>query len=48
LPSIVLGSAALGLLAALGLALAGRTVTSGTWIPFGMCVALAFWLVWLP
>jgi leader peptidase (prepilin peptidase)/N-methyltransferase len=48
LPSVVLGSAALGLLAALGAALAGRTLTSRTWIPFGTCIALAFWLVWLP
>ena len=47
LPFVVLGSALLGLLAALGLALAGRTVTSTTRIPFGPCIALAFWLVWL-
>jgi leader peptidase (prepilin peptidase)/N-methyltransferase len=36
-----------GLLAALGLALSGRSVTSTTRIPFGPCIALAFWLVWL-
>jgi leader peptidase (prepilin peptidase)/N-methyltransferase len=42
----VLASALIGLLAALGLALAGRTVTSTTRIPFGPCIALAFWLVW--
>jgi leader peptidase (prepilin peptidase)/N-methyltransferase len=47
LPLIVLGSALAGLLAALGLALAGRTVTSTTRIPFGPCIALAFWLVWV-
>ena len=47
LPLVVLGSALLGLLAALGLALAGRTVTSTTRIPFGPCIALAFWLIWL-
>jgi leader peptidase (prepilin peptidase)/N-methyltransferase len=47
LPVIVLGSALIGLLAALGLALAGRTVTSTTRIPFGPSIALAFWLVWL-
>lgn len=47
LPFVVLGSALLGLLAALGLALAGRTVTSTTQIPFGPCIALAFWLIWL-
>ena len=34
-------------LAAVGLALAGRTVTSTTRIPFGPCIALAFWLIWL-
>jgi leader peptidase (prepilin peptidase)/N-methyltransferase len=47
LPLVVLGSAVLGLLAALGLALAGRTMTSTTRIPFGPCITLAFWLVWL-
>ena len=47
LPFIVLGSAVLGLLAALGLALAGRGMTSRTPIPFGPCIALAFWLAWL-
>ena len=47
LPFIVLGSALLGLLAALALALSGRTVTSTTRIPFGPCIALAFWLAWL-
>jgi leader peptidase (prepilin peptidase) / N-methyltransferase len=47
LPFVVLGSALLGLLAALGLALTGRSVTSTTRIPFGPCIAIAFWLVWL-
>jgi leader peptidase (prepilin peptidase)/N-methyltransferase len=47
LPLVVLGSALIGLLAALGLALAGRTVTSTTRIPFGPCIALAFWVNWL-
>jgi leader peptidase (prepilin peptidase)/N-methyltransferase len=47
LPLIIFGSALLGLLAALGLALAGRNVTSTTRIPFGPCLALAFWLVWM-
>ncbi len=46
LPLIVLCSALIGLLAALGLALAGRSVTSTTRIPFGPCISLAFWLVW--
>jgi leader peptidase (prepilin peptidase) / N-methyltransferase len=45
LPLVVLGSALLGLLAALGLALMGRSMTSTTRIPFGPCIALAFWLV---
>lgn len=47
LPFVVLGSALLGLLAALGLALAGRSMTSTTRIPFGPCIALAFWLMWM-
>jgi leader peptidase (prepilin peptidase)/N-methyltransferase len=47
LPFVVFASAALGLLAALGLALAGRTITSRTHIPFGPCIALAFWLAWM-
>jgi len=47
LPFVVLASALLGLLAALGLALAGRPMTSRTQIPFGPCIALAFWLAWL-
>jgi leader peptidase (prepilin peptidase)/N-methyltransferase len=46
-PMVVLVSALLGLLAALALALTGRTVTSTTQIPFGPCIALAFWLVWI-
>jgi leader peptidase (prepilin peptidase)/N-methyltransferase len=47
LPFVVVISAALGLLAALGLALAGRNMTSRTQIPFGPCIALAFWLAWM-
>jgi leader peptidase (prepilin peptidase)/N-methyltransferase len=47
LPFVVVASAVLGLLAALGLALAGRNVTSRTQIPFGPCIALAFWLAWM-
>jgi leader peptidase (prepilin peptidase)/N-methyltransferase len=47
LPFVVLGSAIFGLLAALGLAIATRAVTSRTPIPFGPCIALAFWLAWL-
>jgi leader peptidase (prepilin peptidase)/N-methyltransferase len=47
LPFVVLGSAVIGLLVALGLAITGRGMTSRTQIPFGPCIALAFWLVWL-
>jgi leader peptidase (prepilin peptidase)/N-methyltransferase len=47
LPLVVLGSALAGLLAALGLALAGRTMTLTTRIPFGPCIGAAFWLVWM-
>jgi leader peptidase (prepilin peptidase)/N-methyltransferase len=47
LPYIVLGSAGVGLLLAAGLAVAGRTVTARTAIPFGPCIALVFWLAWL-
>jgi leader peptidase (prepilin peptidase)/N-methyltransferase len=47
LPFVVLGSALLCLLAALGLALAGRDMTSRTPIPFGPWIALAFWVAWL-
>jgi leader peptidase (prepilin peptidase)/N-methyltransferase len=47
LPFVIFLSAVAGLLAALGLALSGRSVTSTTRIPFGPCIALAFWLVWL-
>lgn len=47
LPVVVFGSAVTGLLAALALALRGQSVTSTTRIPFGPCIALTFWLVWL-
>lgn len=47
LPFVILGSALAGLLAALGLALTGRSVTSRTPIPFGPGIAAAFWLAWL-
>jgi leader peptidase (prepilin peptidase)/N-methyltransferase len=47
LPFVVLTSAVIGLLVALGLVLTGRGMTSRTQIPFGPCIALAFWLVWL-
>jgi leader peptidase (prepilin peptidase)/N-methyltransferase len=44
---VILVSALLGLLAALGLAIGRGNITSRTQIPFGPCIALAFWLVWL-
>ena len=47
LPVLLLVSAMVGLLAALGLLLTGKTVTSATRIPFGSCIALAFWFMWL-
>jgi leader peptidase (prepilin peptidase)/N-methyltransferase len=47
LPFVVVISALLGLLAALGLALTGRNMTSTTQIPFGPCIVLAFWLAWM-
>ncbi len=47
LPFVILGSAVFGLLAAMGLVLTGRGVTARTQIPFGPCIALAFWLAWL-
>jgi leader peptidase (prepilin peptidase)/N-methyltransferase len=47
LPFVLLVSAILGLIAALGLALMGRDMTSRTQIPFGPCIALAFWLAWM-
>ena len=47
LPLVVLGSAVAGLFIALGLALVGRAMTSRTQIPFGPCIALAFWVAWL-
>jgi leader peptidase (prepilin peptidase)/N-methyltransferase len=47
LPFIVLGSALVGLVVALGLAVSGRVMTRRTQLPFGPCIALTFWLVWL-
>jgi leader peptidase (prepilin peptidase)/N-methyltransferase len=47
LPAVLLGSALTGLALAAGLRLVGQRVTRETRIPFGPCIALAFWLVWL-
>jgi leader peptidase (prepilin peptidase) / N-methyltransferase len=47
LPTVVLLAACLGLAAAGILALRGRRITGVTAIPFGPCLALSGWLVWL-
>jgi leader peptidase (prepilin peptidase)/N-methyltransferase len=47
LPLVVLLAALLGLATAGVLALFGRTVRATTALPFGPCLALASWLVWL-
>ena len=47
LPLVILCSAILGLLLTLALAVFVRPMTSTTRIPFGPCIAVAFWLGWL-
>jgi leader peptidase (prepilin peptidase)/N-methyltransferase len=47
LPFTLLLAACLGPLAAGGATLAGKRITATTPIPFGACLALAAWLVWL-
>jgi leader peptidase (prepilin peptidase)/N-methyltransferase len=47
LPSVLFGGAAAALLAAAGLAFAGREMRRETALPFGPFLALATWLVWL-
>jgi leader peptidase (prepilin peptidase)/N-methyltransferase len=47
LPFVILCSAVVGLLAAIAPAIIGRRVTLTTRLPFGPCIALAFWLAWL-
>jgi leader peptidase (prepilin peptidase)/N-methyltransferase len=47
LPYVVLLAALLGLGAATCLALIGRSMRADTALPFGPCLALAFWLLWL-
>ncbi len=47
LPAVVFVAASLGLAAAGILALRGRRITGVTAIPFGPCLALSGWLVWL-
>jgi leader peptidase (prepilin peptidase)/N-methyltransferase len=47
LGQIVLVAASAGLVLTLGLRVAGRRVAAATEIPFGPCLALGIWLVWL-
>ena len=47
LPSVVLGAAVLGLIAAGAMAVAGHTLRRDSALPFGPFLALATWLVWL-
>ena len=47
LPVVLLLAALVGLGAAACLALAGRRLRADTALPFGPCLALAFWLIWL-
>lgn len=47
LPSAILLGAVFGLVTALALRLAGRSVGRVTELPFGPGLAVAFWLVWL-
>lgn len=47
LPFIVLASAVIGLLVALAGAIRTRALHARTQIPFGPCIAAAFWLTWL-
>jgi leader peptidase (prepilin peptidase)/N-methyltransferase len=47
LPYVLLLAALLGLAMAACLALRGRRLHAGTALPFGPCLALAFWLIWM-
>lgn len=47
LPMVLFLAACLGLLAAAGMRLSGRRVSAATAIPFGPCLALSGWLLWL-
>ncbi|HVY17111.1 MAG TPA: A24 family peptidase [Rhodopila sp.] len=47
LPMVLFVGACLGLLAAIALRLSGREVSAATAIPFGPCLALSGWLLWL-
>jgi prepilin signal peptidase PulO-like enzyme (type II secretory pathway) len=43
----VLLAALLGIALAVALALSGRNMRVDTALPFGPCLAIAFWLLWL-
>lgn len=47
LPLLVLLSAVLGIVMAGGQAIAGRRMTATSALPFGTCLAAAFWVLWL-
>jgi leader peptidase (prepilin peptidase)/N-methyltransferase len=47
LPLVVLLAALLGIALAVALALSGRNMRVDTALPFGPCLAIAFWLLWL-
>lgn len=47
LPSVLFAAAAAGLLATVGMRLAGHAVRRDTALPFGPFLALATWLIWL-
>ena len=47
LPNVVLFAAVAGLAMAAVLSLGGKVLTARTMLPFGPCLALATWLIWL-
>ncbi len=47
LPNVVLFAAVAGLAIAAVLSLGGKVLTARTMLPFGPCLALATWLIWL-
>jgi leader peptidase (prepilin peptidase)/N-methyltransferase len=47
LPDVVLVAAITGLAMAAALRVSGKAVTARTMLPFGPCLALATWLIWL-
>jgi leader peptidase (prepilin peptidase) / N-methyltransferase len=47
LPALLLLAAMLGIVVAGALAISGRRVSATTALPFGSCIAVAFWVLWL-